>query len=45
MQQNNKCALYGDRDETVNLIISECNNLTQRELKNRHEWVGQVIYW
>ena len=30
-QQNSKCRLFGDRDETINHIISECSKLTQRE--------------
>ena len=44
-QQNNKCWLCGDRDETINHIISECNNSAQREHKMRHNWVGKVIHW
>ena len=31
MQQNNKCQLCGDRDKTINHIISECSKLTQEE--------------
>ena len=27
MQQNSKCMLFGDRDETINHIISECSKL------------------
>ena len=30
MQQNNKCRLCGNRDETVNHIISECSQLAQK---------------
>ena len=41
-QQNSKC---GDRDETINYIISECSKLAQREYKARHDWVGKVIHW
>ena len=44
-QQNNKCRLCGDRDETINHIISECSKLAQREYKVRHDWVGKVIHW
>ena len=43
-QQNSKCRLCGDRDETIN-HISECSKLAQREYKARHDWVGKVIYW
>ena len=44
-QQNSKCRLCGDRDETINHIISECSKLAQREYKARHDWVGKMIYW
>ena len=36
-QQNSKCRLCGDRDETLNHIISECSKLAQREYKARHD--------
>ena len=41
IQQNRKCRLCGDRDET---IISECSKLAQKEYKTRHDWVGKVIH-
>ena len=44
-RQNNKCRLCGDRDETINHIISECSKSAQREYKARHDWVGKVIHW
>ena len=44
-QQSSKCSLCGDREETINHIISECNKLAQREYKARHDWVGKVIHW
>ena len=44
-QQNNKCWLCDDRDETINHIISECSKLAQKEYKTRHDWVGKVIHW
>ena len=43
-RQNSKCRLCSDRDETINHIISECNELAQKEYKARHDWVGQVIH-
>ena len=43
-QQNSKCRRCGDRDETINHIISECNKLAQ-EYKARHGWVSKVIHW
>ena len=45
MQQNSKCRQCGDRDETINHIISECSKFPQKEYKARHDWVGQVIHW
>ena len=44
-KQNSKCRLCGDRDETINHIISECSKLAQKEYKARHDWVGKVIHW
>ena len=44
MQQHRKCRLCGDRDETINHIISECSKLAQ-EYKARQDWVGKVIDW
>ena len=44
-QQNSKCRLCGDRDVTINHIISESSKLSQKEYKVRHDWVGQVIHW
>ena len=44
-QQNSKCRLCSDRDETINHIISECSKLAQKESKTRHDWVGKVIHW
>ena len=41
-QQNSKFRLCGDRDETINHIISKCSKLV---LKTRHDWVGKVINW
>ena len=44
-QQNNKCRLCSDRDETINHIISECSKLAQKDYKTRHDWVGKLIHW
>ena len=37
--------LCGDREETINHIISECSKLAQRDYKARHDWVGKGIHW
>ena len=44
MQRNSRCRLCGNRDETINHIISECSKLAQREYKTRHDWEGKVIH-
>ena len=44
-RQNSKCRLCGDRDKTINHIISECSKLAPKEYKTRHDWVGKVIHW
>ena len=36
-QQNDKCRFGGDRDETINHIISEYSKLSQKEYKIRHD--------
>ena len=43
-QQNSKYRQCGDRDATINHIISGCSKLVQ-EYKARHDWVGKVIHW
>ena len=44
-QQNSKCRLCGDRDETIYHIINECSKLAQKEYKARYDWVGKMIHW
>ena len=44
-QQNSKCRLCGDRDETIHHIISECSRLSQKEYKARHDWVSKVVIY
>ena len=44
-QQNSKCRLCVDRDETINHLISECSKLAQKEYKTRHDRVSKVIHW
>ena len=44
-QENSKCRLCGERDETINHIISECSILAQNQYDTRHNWVGKVILW
>ena len=44
-QQNRKCGLCGNRDETIDPIIIGCSKLVQKEYNARHDWVGKVIHW
>ncbi len=44
-QLNSKCRLCGDRDETINHIISECRKLAQKEYKTRYTGVCKVFPW
>ena len=44
-QQNSRCRLCADGDETINHIISECSKLAQKKHKSRHDWVSMVINW
>ena len=44
-QENRKCWLCGDRDETINHVINECCTLAQKEYKTTHDWMGKVIHW
>ena len=41
-QQNSRCGLCGERDETIN-YISECSKLAQKKYKTFPDWVGKVI--
>ena len=44
-QQNSIWRLCGDRDKTINHIISKCGKLAHKEYKTRYDWVGKVIQW
>ena len=44
-QEEGKCRICGQLDETVNHIISECSKLAQKEYKRGHDWVGKRIHW
>ena len=39
-QQNSKCRWFGDRDETISDIRSECNKLMQKEYKTKQGRIG-----
>ena len=44
MQQNCRCRLCDDRQETINHIVSECCKLAQKDSKTKHDYVGNVIH-
>ena len=44
-QQNSKCSLCGDREETLNQIRNKCRKLAKKEGRTRYDWVGRVIQW
>ena len=44
-QQNSKCRLYADRDETINRIISKWSKLAQSGYNSKYDWVMKVIHW
>ena len=45
MQQNTRCRLCDEKDETINHIISEYNNLAQKEDKTRQDLGGKLAHW
>ena len=45
MQKNNIYRLCGDRDKTINHVISECRKLRQKQYKTRYDWMERVIHW
>ena len=45
MQQNSRCRLCGNRDETINHIIRKCIKFAQKEYKTKQDWVGKGIHW
>ena len=43
-EQNNKCRLCSNRDETINHIISECSKLAPKEYKIKYNRVRKGIH-
>ena len=43
-QQNSKCRLCDDRDETINHIMSKSSKLEQNESETRHDWMVRLIH-
>ena len=43
MQENSRCRFCGDRDETIDHVISEFTKFALEEYKTRQDWEGQVI--
>ena len=36
---------HAKKEETINHIVRECSNLTQKEFKSKHNCVRKVIHW
>ena len=36
-QQKNGCMIRGDRDETIDHILSKCSKLAQKKKRSRHD--------
>ena len=43
-QQNSRCRLRGDRDETINHISKCCKLAKKKKHKIRYDWVGKVVH-
>ena len=37
--------MFGERGETVQHVIRECEKLVQREYKRRHDTVAKLVHW
>ena len=44
-QEDSECRLRGDRDKTIDHMISKCSALAKKEYKTRHDWLGKMIHW
>ena len=44
-QENSKCRYWGEWYETINHIISRCNELENNEFKTRNDSLVQGIHW
>ena len=44
-QANEKCRLCKSKEETVNHIVSGCQNLAQKEYRRRHDTVAKALHW
>ena len=43
--EQSKCRMSGEKDETVNHLISECSKMAQREYKRRHDLASRRVHW
>ena len=44
-QQESKCRMCGQVDESVNHILSECSKIAQKEYERQYDWVGKKVHW
>ena len=44
-QEDSKCRMCKQKEQTVSHIVSECPKLAQREYKRRHDCVAKALHW
>ena len=44
-QEDPKCRMCKQKEETVSHIVSECPKLAQKEYKRRHDCVAKALHW
>ena len=44
-QQESKCRMFGQSDESASHILSEFCKVAQKEYERRHDWVGKRVHW
>ena len=37
--------MYDQVDKNIGHILSECNNMAQKEYKRRRNWTGRKVHW
>ena len=44
-QEDSRCRMCSNADESINHHLSECSKMTQKEYKRRHDWMGKKVHW
>ena len=40
-----RCRMCGTRNETISHTVNKCDNLAQKECKQRHDNIGRCVHW